>query len=58
MLIAIENVSPGDVLLENEGKKRIEVKHVQLRPATCGKSKVHVNDNACYDRGSQVEIAD
>lgn len=42
----------GSIIIE--GTKRIVVKHID---AGCTRHKVHINRNACYDRGAYVELA-
>lgn len=50
-----ENLKPGMVLLENDGRKQVPVRSVVVAPVGC-RHKVHVNSNACYDAGVPVEV--
>lgn len=52
--ITIEQVVKGDVILEQGGKKKIEVKKV--RTYACSSLGTHINDRFCYERGTEVKI--
>jgi hypothetical protein len=54
----IESVVKGDIIIERvAGRNRmIPVKKVEHN--TCSKPSVHINNNACYDWGTHVRIAE
>lgn len=53
----IQDVVKGDIIIERaSGKNRmIPVKKVELN--ACSKASVHINNNACYDWGTDVQVA-
>lgn len=54
MIITIEQVQKNDVILEQGGKKKTEVKKVVH--SACSSFGTHINDRFCYERGSEVSV--
>lgn len=54
----IQSVVKGDIIVERaNGKKRmIPVRKVALN--ACSKKGVHINNNACYDWGTDVNLVE
>lgn len=51
----ITDVVPGDVILD--GKGTTHVTKVQIGPGSC-KTKVHINENDCYESFTTVRVQD
>lgn len=54
----IETVIKGDIIVERSNGKNRMIPVRKVEHNVCSKRSVHINDNACYDWGTDIRLAE